>query len=106
MKGTGSALLKDQWYQCASRITPSPEMKLIEGCRYRDFVDSESFVTCTLLGSLSQYNVGVGSTETRMVWSRNVKELEKVNCIRSNSTYIVVGGFANGGKGLVEVYGA
>lgn len=63
-------------------------------------------MACTLLGSLSQYNVSVGSSETGIVWSRGVKELEKVNCMRSNGTYIVVGGFSNGGKGLAEVYGA
>jgi len=71
-----------------------------------DFADSETFVTCTLLGSLSQYSIGVGSTGTGMVWSGDVKELEKVNCMRSNGTYIVVGGFSSGGKGLAEVYGA
>lgn len=62
-------------------------------------------MACTLLGSLSQYKVGVGSAEVGMVWSRDTKELEKVNCMRSNGTYIVVGGFSDGGKGLVEVYG-
>ena len=62
-------------------------------------------MTCTLLGSLSQYSVGVGSTGIEMVWSRDVKELEKVNCMRSNDTYIVVGGFSSGGKGVAEVYG-
>jgi hypothetical protein len=63
-------------------------------------------VACTLLGSLSQHSIGVGSTGTEMVWSRDGKELEKVNCMRSNGAYIVVGGFSSGGKGLVEVYGA
>ncbi|KAF9645295.1 WD40 repeat-like protein [Thelephora ganbajun] len=71
-----------------------------------DFADSESFLTCTLLGSLSRYNASVGSTETGIVWSRDVKELKKANCMQSNRTYIVVGGFSNGGKGLAEVYGA
>ena len=84
---------------------PDSEMNLIECCHKRDFVDSESFVTCTLLGFLSQHMVGVGSTETKTVWSREAKELEKANCVRSNGTYIAVGGFSNGGKGLVEVYG-
>jgi len=105
MKGTGSALLKDQWCQCESRVIPSLEMNLIECHHERDFVDSERFMTCTLLGSLSQCKVDVGSTETKTVWSRVAKELEKVNSMRSNGTYIVVGGFSNGGKGLVEVYG-
>ena len=41
-----------------------------------------------------------------MVWSRNVKELEKVNCMRSNGMYTVVGGFSSGSKGLAEVYEA
>jgi len=68
-------------------------------------VDSGSFVACTLLGSLSQYNVGVGSTGNHIVWSKEAKELEKVNCMRSNGTYIVVGGFSSDRKGLVEVYG-
>ena len=40
-----------------------------------------------------------------MVWSRDLKGLERVNCMRSNGTYIVAGGFSNCGKGLVEVYG-
>ena len=40
-----------------------------------------------------------------MVWSEETKGLEKVNCMRSNGTYIAVGGFSNGGKGLIEVYG-
>jgi len=71
-----------------------------------DFAGSETFVTCTLLGSLSQYSIGVRSTGTEVVWSRNVKELEKVNCVRSNGMYIVVGGFSSGSKGLVEVYEA
>jgi len=106
VKGTGSASLKDQWYQCGLRITPIVEMKLIEGYYHRDFVDPENFVTCTLLGSLSQYNIGVGSSGTRVVWSGGVANLEKVNCMRSNGTHIAVGGFSNGGKGLVEVYGA
>jgi len=81
-------------------------MNLIERYHKRDFADSESFVTCTLLGSLSKCKVGVGSTETETVWSRDAKELERVNSMRSNGVYIVVGGFSNGGKGLVEVYGA
>ena len=72
---------------------------------YRDFVDSEHFTTCTLLGSLSQYQVGVGPTEAGIVWSRKVEQLEKVNCMRQNGSCIAVGGFSNGGKGLVEVYG-
>jgi hypothetical protein len=68
-------------------------------------VDSENFVICTLLGLLSQYNMGIGSTGTKMVWSRDTEELEKVNCMGSNGRYTVVGGFSHGGKGLVEVYG-
>jgi hypothetical protein len=104
MKGPGSASLKDRWCQCASRIFLSSGTNLIEHCHCRDFADSESLITCTLLGSLSQHNVGVGSTGTRTVWSRDVKELEKVNCMRSNGTYIVIGGFSNGCKGLAEVY--
>jgi len=63
-------------------------------------------MTCTLLGSLSQYSIGVRSTATEMVWSRNMKELEKVNCMRSNGMYTVVGGFSSGSKGLAEVYEA
>lgn len=106
MKGTGSVLPRDQWYQCELRITPVVEMDLIGRFYHRDFVDSENLVTCTLLGVLSQYNIGVESTGIGVVWSKDVKELEKVNCIRSNGTYIVVGGFSNGGKGLAEVYGA
>ena len=62
-------------------------------------------MTCTLLGLLSQYNVGIESTEIKMVWSRDVEELEKVNCMGLNGRHIVVGGFSHGGKGLVEVYG-
>ena len=81
------------------------EVELIDHCHHSDFVDSESLVTCTLLGSLSQYTIGVESTGSGVVWSKNVKELEKVNCMRSNGTHLVVGGFSNGGKGLVEVYG-
>jgi hypothetical protein len=106
MKGPGSTSLKDQWYQCASRTIPNLGVDLVERCNYRDFADSASLITCTLLGSLSRYNVSVGSTETGVVWSRDMKELEKVNCMRSNGTYIVVGGFSNGGKGLAEVYRA
>jgi len=70
-----------------------------------DFVGSENLVTCTLLGSLSRYEVGVESTLATMNWSRNVERLEKVNCMRSNGKYVAVGGFLNDGKGLVEVYG-
>jgi len=70
-----------------------------------DFVGSEDLVTCTLLGSLSWYEVGVESTLATMNWSRNVERLEKVNCMRSNGKYVAVGGFSNDGKGLVEVYG-
>jgi hypothetical protein len=62
-------------------------------------------VTCTLLGSLAQYKVSAGSMEDGIVWSRDMEQLEKVNCMRSNGAHIVVGGFSNGGKGLVEVYG-
>jgi hypothetical protein len=69
---------------------------------HRDFASLDNFVTCTLLGSLSQYEVGAGSTK---IWSRAVEQLEKVNCMRSNGKHVVVGGFYNGGKGLVEVYG-
>lgn len=104
MKGTGSALPKDLLYQCGSRIIPLVAMKLIGCCR--DFADPGSFVTCTLLGSLSRYDVGAMPTEIRMIWSKDVRELGKVNCMRANSAYVVVGGFSNGGKGLVEVYGA
>lgn len=78
-----------------------PIHNLIESCHHRDFAGSENFVTCTLLGSLSQYEVGAGSTK---IWSRAVEKLEKVNCMRSNGKYVVVGGFSNGGEGLVEVY--
>lgn len=81
-------------------------MKLIERSYRREFTGSEGIVACTLLGSLSQYTMGAGSTDAGMVWSTDVKELEKVNCMRSNGAHIVVGGFSNGGKGLVEVYGA
>ena len=106
MKGFGSASLKDRWYQCGLRVTPIVKVELIERCYHRDFVDPENFVTCTLLGSLSQYKIGVGLTETGVVWSKGVANLEKVNCMRSTGTHIAVGGFSNGGKGLVEVYGA
>ena len=82
------------------------ETELIERCYHRDFVDPENFVTCTLLGSLSQYKIGVGPTGTGVVWSKGVADLKKVNCMRSNGTRIAVGGFSNDGKGLVEVYGA
>jgi len=54
-----------------------------------DFTTSESFVACTLMGSLSQYKVGAGSTEGGIVWSRDVEQLEKVNCMRSNGAFIV-----------------
>ena len=104
--GTGSALPKGQLYQCESGITFIMQMDLIEWRHHRDFANPENFVTCSLLGSLSQYNIGVESTGTRIVWSREVRELKKVNCMRSDGTRIVVGGFSNGGKGLVEVYGA
>ena len=79
-----------------------PMHNLIESHHLRDFAGLEDFVTCTLLGSLSQYEVGAGSTK---IWSRSAEKLEKVNCMRSNGKYIAVGGFSNGGKGLVEVYG-
>lgn len=68
-------------------------------------MNPENFVVCTLLGLLSQYSMGIGSTETKMVWFRDAEELEKINCMGSNGSYIVVGGFSHGGKGLVEVYG-
>lgn len=84
---------------------PPPRYKPIENRHRRDFTTSETFVTCTLLGSLSQYKIGAGSTEDGIVWSRAVEQLEKVNAMRSNGTYVVVGGFSDGGKGLVEVYG-
>ena len=80
------------------------EMRPIARCYNRDFADSESFVTCTLLGSLSQYKISAASKETGMAWSIDVEGLEKVNCMRSNGTYVAVGGFSNGGRGLVEVY--
>lgn len=85
--------------------TRQPIHNPTESFHYRDFATPENFVACTLLGSLSQYEVGDGSTKARMVWSRNVEQLEKVNCMRSNGKYAVVGGFSNGGRGLVEVYG-
>lgn len=69
------------------------------------FTDSESFVTCTLLGSLSRWKVGARSTGDGAVWSRNVEHLEKVNCTQSNGLYFAVAGFASDSKGLVEVYG-
>ena len=106
MKGAGSRPPKDQWYRCGLRIVLIAETRLIECFHHRDFADSESLVTCTLLGSLSQYEVGVESTETAMVWSKDTKGLEKVNCMRSNGSYIVVGGFSNDGRGCFEVYGA
>ena len=62
-------------------------------------------MACTLLGSLSRYNLNVESKEAQMVWSREAKGLEKVNCMQSNGIHIVAGGFSYGGKGLVEVYG-
>jgi len=105
VKGTGLPSPKDQWYQCRLRIIPIVVMELIDRHRHRDFVDPENFVTCTLLGSLSQYNIGVGSAEIGVAWSRGMTDLEKVNCMRSNGTHIAVGGFSNGGKGLVEVHG-
>lgn len=72
---------------------------------HRDFAGSDNFVTCTLLGLLSQHEVGMGPTRTGMIWSRHVEQLEKVNYMRSNGKYVAVGGFSDGGKGLVEVYG-
>ena len=81
-------------------------MNLIERCYSRDFANPENFVACTLLGSLSQYNIGDGSTGIRVVWSKVVASMEKVNCMQSNGAHIAVGGFSNGGKGLVELYGA
>jgi len=98
--------LKVQWYQCGLRDTPIVEAELIDFRYRRDFMDPENFVTCTLLGSLSLYNIDVAPTGTTSVWSRGVVDLEKVNCMRSNGTHIAVGGFSNGGKGLIEVYGA
>lgn len=69
------------------------------------FIDPESFVTCTLLGSLSQWKIGAEPKGNRVVWSRNVGQLEKVNCMRSGGIYLAVAGFSSDSKGLVEVYG-
>ena len=86
------------------RIFPRPGIEKTHWNPHcRGFADSESFVTCTLLGSLSRWKVGAEGIGA--FWSRNVTQLEKVNCMQSGGIYLAVAGFSSDSKGLVEVYG-
>lgn len=65
------------------------------------FNDSSSLTTCTLLGTVTNYRLADG--EWSVIWTTNVKQLAKVNCMQFQGSLTVFGGFDASGKGVVEV---
>lgn len=64
-------------------------------------------LTCTLLGKLALHVVSYDdNTRSRLdtKWTGEVVELQKVNAIAATNNWLAVGGFSEGGAGLVEVW--
>ncbi|KAI0748517.1 WD40 repeat-like protein [Daedaleopsis nitida] len=71
------------------------------------FTGADAFVTCSLLGIITQYLVSLnaeGSLEAAKNWSAVTSGLEKVNAMAADGPYVVLGGFDTKGKGIVEVW--
>ncbi|KAI0372921.1 WD40 repeat-like protein [Pilatotrama ljubarskyi] len=73
------------------------------------FRDNKRLVTCSLLGAISAYDIsrdteGSGALQVEKLWSAATSSLEKVNAMVISDTWVVVGGFGNDGKGIVEAW--
>ncbi|KAH9945888.1 WD40 repeat-like protein [Epithele typhae] len=71
------------------------------------FVQADRLITCTLLGTITEYVVSRDAEDTLSVAKsreRTCRSLEKVNAMTANGSSVAVGGFGKGGKGFVEVW--
>ncbi|KAI0664646.1 WD40 repeat-like protein [Cubamyces menziesii] len=71
------------------------------------FRESGQLFTCSLLGVLSEYKVSRDAQallQATQVWSSSVTSVEKVNTMAIGHTWLVVGGFGEDEKGVVEVW--
>ncbi|OSD08594.1 WD40 repeat-like protein [Trametes coccinea BRFM310] len=71
------------------------------------FRDAERLVTCSLLGAIAEYKISrnpEGTLQPEKTWSSSTLHLEKVDAMAATQAWLVVGGFAKDGKGVVEVW--
>ena len=64
-------------------------------------------MTCSLLGSLAEYEVSRDSEDGlqgEKRWEASTTVLEKVNAMCTNGSFVAVGGFGKDGKGVVEIW--
>lgn len=86
------------------------------GCRTENqcsaFLDQHRFVTCTLLGEVKQFTVIHDASATEKGPDFEVHEalvsrtqrLAKVNAISIAGDYMAIGGLAEDGKGVIEIW--
>lgn len=73
----------------------------------RLFVDENTMLTCSLLGSIKVYILAYdsdGKMQAQFKWGNEVHELAKVNAVLANEKWLVVGGLTRDGKGTFEIW--
>ncbi|KAI8989687.1 WD40 repeat-like protein [Trametes punicea] len=71
------------------------------------FRDSEQLFTCSLLGAVTEFRVSRdsnGALQAVKTWTSSASALEKVNAMAVSHAWLVVGGFGQDGKGMVEIW--
>ncbi len=79
----------------------------IDSLHLSAFRDPERLVTCSLLGTMSAYDIsrgGKGELQASKIWSEATRSVEKVNAMAVSHSWVVIGGFGKDGKGVVEVW--
>ncbi|KAF8136412.1 WD40-repeat-containing domain protein [Boletus edulis] len=74
------------------------------------FTEARELLTCTLLGKVTQYRIcgsaAGGTLKLEPQWIGESKNAYKVNSIAFSGGSIVIGGFQEDGKGVIEVWSA
>jgi len=72
------------------------------------FSDSRKLITSTLLGVITQYHLIYDQAEASVViqqlWQKESPRLTKVNALIADDKRIIVGGFSNQGRGVIEIW--
>ena len=68
--------------------------------------DGDTLLTCTLLGKLAQHRVVFDGSKVdlELVWSDEVKSLQKVSAIAASEKWFAIAGFEGDEKGTVEIW--
>ncbi|KAH7906370.1 WD40-repeat-containing domain protein [Hygrophoropsis aurantiaca] len=72
------------------------------------FIGPRSFLTCTLLGKVTQHEICGSSEENNLSlttsWTKTVEHTVKVNALIAVDEWIIIGGFGKDGKGVTECW--